>query len=175
MTPMMKTLLCVIIAMFSLAACGKKAADEAPAPAEPAQQAAAPPSAPTPDAEPPEPVPALKDSVAGPEGETVDTGTTTTSPIAAAVAANTPAAPASEPLRWQKGENYTELAVAQPTSAAPGNIEVIEGFWYGCACRSYSMKSRARMRGCITRSKGSVWSTSFTPRCFAKYTSAAGR
>jgi thiol:disulfide interchange protein DsbA len=132
MTPMMRTLLYVIIAMSSLAACGKKAADEAPAPAEPAQQAASPASTPAPDTAPPEPAPASNDSVAGPEGETVDTGTTTTSPIAAAVAANTPAAPASEPLRWKKGENYTELAVAQPTSAAPGNVEVIEGFWYGC-------------------------------------------
>jgi len=34
--------------------------------------------------------------------------------------------------RYQEGRHYTTLPVAQPTSAAPGEVEVAEVFWYGC-------------------------------------------
>jgi len=34
--------------------------------------------------------------------------------------------------RYQEGRHYTTLPVAQPTSAAPGQVEVAEVFWYGC-------------------------------------------
>jgi thiol:disulfide interchange protein DsbA len=118
--------------MCSLTACGKQATDETPATPEPAQQAALPASMPASDAEPLRPPPELQQPAGESDGETVEEGTTTTSPIAAAVAANTPAMPATEPLSWKKGENYTEFAVAQPVSTAPGSVEVIEGFWYGC-------------------------------------------
>ena len=125
---MIRLLLCALIVMFSLAACGKKPAEEAPAaPAATAEQAL-PASAPESEAEPP----AAQQSVGESDGETVDAGTVTTSPVAAAVDANTPAAPASESLNWKEGENYTEFAVAQPIHAPPGTVEVIEGFWYGC-------------------------------------------
>lgn len=130
---MMRPLLCALIALYSLAACGKNPADETTATPEPAQQAAPPASVPASEAEPLRPPPELQQPAGESDGETVDAGTTTTSPIAAAVAANTPAVPGTEPLRWKKGENYTEFAVAQPVSTAPGSIEVIEGFWYGCA------------------------------------------
>jgi len=129
---MKRPLLCALIAICSLTACGKQATDKTPATAEPAQQAALPASMPASDAESLKP-PAESQQPAGEsDGETVEEGTTTTSPIAAAVAANAPAAPAAEPLRWKKGENYTEFTVAQPVSTAPGSVEVIEGFWYGC-------------------------------------------
>lgn len=130
---MMRSLLCALIAMCTLTACGKKAADEAPTTPEPAQQAAPPASVPASAAEALQPPAELQQPAGESDGETVDTGTTTTSPVAAAVAMNTPAVPATEPLRWKKGENYTEFAVAQPVNTPPGSIEVIEGFWYGCS------------------------------------------
>jgi protein dithiol oxidoreductase (disulfide-forming) len=41
--------------------------------------------------------------------------------------------PKPEPAsRWQEGVHYTRLAPVQPTSVAPGQIEVTEVFWYGC-------------------------------------------
>jgi protein dithiol oxidoreductase (disulfide-forming) len=54
------------------------------------------------------------------------------SPIAAAVAATTPSVAAPIPSRWVDGKNYSTLVPAQPTSAAPDKIEVVEVFWYGC-------------------------------------------
>lgn len=130
---MMRPLLCALIAMCTLTACAKKAADEAPTTPAPAEQAATPAAAPVAETAPAQPSPAdVQQPVGESDGETVDAGTTTTSPVAAAVAQNTPAVPATEPLRWKKGENYTELAVAQPVDSPPGTIEVMEGFWYGC-------------------------------------------
>ncbi|MSQ91531.1 MAG: hypothetical protein EXR87_01165 [Gammaproteobacteria bacterium] len=130
---MMRSLLCALIAICSLTACGNKAPDEAATTPEPAQQAAPPASVPASEAEALQPPAEVQQPVGESDGETVDAGTTTTSPVAAAVATNTPVVPATEPLRWKKGENYTEFAVAQPVNTPPGSIEVIEGFWYGCS------------------------------------------
>lgn len=56
--------------------------------------------------------------------------------VASTVAAATPAAsaatPTTPPTPWQEGVNYTRLVPAQPTSAAAGQVEVLEFFWYGC-------------------------------------------
>jgi thiol:disulfide interchange protein DsbA len=45
----------------------------------------------------------------------------------AAVAAPPPAS------RFQEGVHYRRLSPTQPTSVSPGQVEVIEVFWYGCA------------------------------------------
>jgi thiol:disulfide interchange protein DsbA len=66
---------------------------------------------------------------------------TTTSPIAAAVAATTPAPPKGDLGRWKEGENFTAYPVAQPVAAPPGKVEVIEGFWYGCG-HCYTLEPR---------------------------------
>jgi thiol:disulfide interchange protein DsbA len=34
--------------------------------------------------------------------------------------------------KWVAGTNYKVLLPAQPTDVAPGKVEVIEFFWYGC-------------------------------------------
>ncbi|HEY5761347.1 MAG TPA: thiol:disulfide interchange protein DsbA/DsbL [Steroidobacter sp.] len=34
--------------------------------------------------------------------------------------------------KFKEGANYTKIVPAQPTSAAPGKVEVAEVFWYGC-------------------------------------------
>jgi thiol:disulfide interchange protein DsbA len=34
--------------------------------------------------------------------------------------------------KWRAGTNYLPLAPAQPTAVEPGQVEVLEVFWYGC-------------------------------------------
>jgi len=34
--------------------------------------------------------------------------------------------------KWKAGTNYVPLSPAQPTNVEPGQVEVIEVFWYGC-------------------------------------------
>jgi thiol:disulfide interchange protein DsbA len=116
------------------AACGK---DETPAPAE---QAAAPaPAAPV--AEAPADVPAAAPAAGENDGETVDSAVSTASPIATALAAATPATPAGDLGRWKQDENFKAYPVAQPVSAPPGKVEVVEGFWYGCG-HCYALEPR---------------------------------
>jgi thiol:disulfide interchange protein DsbA len=66
------------------------------------------------------------------EDTTGDSGTH--NPLLAAVmssaAAATTSAPPSGP--WVEGVNYTRLVPAQPTSVPPGQVEVLEFFWYAC-------------------------------------------
>jgi thiol:disulfide interchange protein DsbA len=54
------------------------------------------------------------------------------SPIASAVAANTPAVAAPIASKWIEDKNYKTLSPAQPTSTPPDKVEVVEVFWYGC-------------------------------------------
>ncbi len=54
------------------------------------------------------------------------------SPIAAAVAASTPATSTPVPSKWIDGQNYQTLVPAEPTSVAANKVEVVEVFWYGC-------------------------------------------
>jgi protein dithiol oxidoreductase (disulfide-forming) len=35
--------------------------------------------------------------------------------------------------RFKEGTNYKKVVPAQPTNVAPGKVEVVEVFWYGCA------------------------------------------
>lgn len=136
---MTRVLSCALLALLSLAACGKEtapAAANAPAAAPPVEQ-----SLPATEAEPLAPGNEPQQPAGSSDGETVEAATTTTTPIAAAVAANTPAPPAGKPLRWKENEHFQAYPVAQPVSTPPGSIEVIEGFWYGCgAC--YSLEPR---------------------------------
>lgn len=55
--------------------------------------------------------------------------------VASTVAAGSAAAAAADlaaPTLWQEGVNYTRLVPAQPTNVPPGQVEVLEFFWYGC-------------------------------------------
>jgi len=52
--------------------------------------------------------------------------------LLAAVASAATAAPAAAASGWQEGTNYTRLVPAQPTSVPPGQVEVLEFFWYAC-------------------------------------------
>lgn len=48
-----------------------------------------------------------------------------------AVAAQAQEAPASA-QEFEAGREYRRVSPAQPTDAAPGQVEVLEFFWYGC-------------------------------------------
>jgi thiol:disulfide interchange protein DsbA len=57
-------------------------------------------------------------------------GAATTSSAAATTNSSAGAATTSTP--WVEGVNYTRLVPAQPTSVPPGQVEVLEFFWYAC-------------------------------------------
>ncbi len=127
----------VLASFLALAACGK---DTAPAPA---QQPAAPPAAETAEAPAAAPAaPAAPAQAAGEsDGESVDAAVRSTTAVAAAVEAATPSPPAGDLGRWKQGTNFTAYPVAQPVSTPPGQVEVVEGFWYGCQ-HCYSLEPR---------------------------------
>jgi thiol:disulfide interchange protein DsbA len=123
----MNRLLILTLVSLGLAACGgKEPGEPATASAPPAQQAA-----PQAEQTPAQAGPAATTAAAS-DGETVDDVTSSVSPIAAAVAATTPAAAGSLPSKWQPGKHFAPLPAAQPVSVAPGEVEVVEIFWYGC-------------------------------------------
>jgi protein dithiol oxidoreductase (disulfide-forming) len=129
----MKTLSCglaaLLLSVAVLAGCGRHAGQGAQGPAagpKPADVAAV-------AVKPESAAPAASDRAAGmtEESESADLPTGL-SPIAAAVAANTPATAAPVPGKWVDGKNYTTLVPAQPTGVAANKVEVVEVFWYGC-------------------------------------------
>jgi protein dithiol oxidoreductase (disulfide-forming) len=54
-----------------------------------------------------------------------------TSTVAAGTSTASAATP-SGPTLWQEGVNYTRLVPAQPIDVPPGQVEVLEFFWYAC-------------------------------------------
>ena len=114
----------VSITAMVLAACSHPASpSNAPKPA-PAATTAPPAAAPTPTAPvaaAPTPPPAAKPAASAPAEESK--------------LERVSALPAAGQLpagKWVAGVNYRPLVPAQPTDAAPGKVEVVEVFWYGC-------------------------------------------
>lgn len=132
-----------LLAVLLLAACGQGENPATPPAAEPANTPPA--SAPAEPAEPLQPPPGLDQSATPGDGEAVESVAATSapvpSPVAAAIAASTPPLPSSAPLRWQEGQHFKGLTVAQPTDALPGEVEVVEIFWYGCG-HCYALEPR---------------------------------
>jgi thiol:disulfide interchange protein DsbA len=131
---MMKPTLLTLAAVLALAGCGR----ESP-PAE--QQSETPAPAPATAEAAPEAAPEAKPEAGSSDGEKVEAAVSATSPIATAIAAATPAVPQGDLGRWKEGENFTAYPVAQPVSVPPGNVEVVEGFWYGCG-HCYALEPR---------------------------------
>jgi thiol:disulfide interchange protein DsbA len=126
-----------------LAACGKQSSTDQVAPAATAEGGTAAPSAAT--APPPKAALASDKAPAAPTtikrinedgSETVETTAADSgahNAMLAAVASTAVAATTlSAPSLWQEGVNYTRLVPAQPTSVPPGQVEVLEFFWYAC-------------------------------------------
>jgi len=128
---MTRVLFCALAAMVTFAACGKETepADAASPAAPPVSETQ---SVPQSAAEPREPGNELTSPPGGADGETVEAAPSTTTAVAAAVAANTPALPAGDLKDWKAGTHFTEYPKAQRVSAPPGQVEVTEAFWYGC-------------------------------------------
>ena len=140
MIRLIPALLLALICIAS-AACSK----QQPAPSQPAASQPAPGqpgTAPT-AAAPADAAPAAADQSAS-TAPTETVSETDDAPQAAADPAQTPsgvqpglrlgevsnAAATSE--RFKEGANYRRVVPAQPTSAPPGKVEVVEVFWYGC-------------------------------------------
>jgi thiol:disulfide interchange protein DsbA len=134
---MTRVAMCMLAAMLVISGCGKEPAPTA-TDGQARQQPAAAPTAETAEAAPAAESP---ESPGSSDGEAVEQATSVTSPIAAAIAANTPAPPRGDVDRWKQGKNFIAYPVAQPVSTPPGTIEVVEGFWYGCG-HCYALEPR---------------------------------
>jgi thiol:disulfide interchange protein DsbA len=66
------------------------------------------------------------------EQEGADTGTTDSSEASLERTDPLPAQAQLPAGRWTAGTNYTVLSPAQPVDEAPGRVQVVEIFWYGC-------------------------------------------
>jgi thiol:disulfide interchange protein DsbA len=64
--------------------------------------------------------------------ETTGDNSTHNSLLAAVMSSAAAATTTSAPTPWQEGLNYTRIVPAQPTSVPPGDVEVLEFFWYAC-------------------------------------------
>lgn len=125
-------------ALMLLAACGGEsppAANTAPATAAPSQAAQPGPATPGSSTTPPIEVAASEESTPEQISETDEApGDEPPPPVVATptlkLAAAAPTPPAS---RFQEGTHYRRLSPTQPTNVSPGQVEVIEVFWYGCA------------------------------------------
>jgi len=128
----MNRFLILTVLSLALVACGSKESGQPATAAAPAGQPAAEQAGQAPAQ--PEAAPAAVSAAATPasDGETVDDVTSSVSPIAAAVAATTPATGGTLPAKWQSGKHFAPLPAAQPVSVGPGEVEVVEIFWYGC-------------------------------------------
>jgi thiol:disulfide interchange protein DsbA len=134
-----------------LGACGKQQSAEQTPPTTPATALAPPASTAAPTATAAQrqevglaPAPANKIAKLNEDGSesggdtTADTGTGNRllAAVAATMAAATPSASAqanlAPPPLWQEGVNYSRLVPAQPTNVPPGQVEVLEFFWYAC-------------------------------------------
>jgi thiol:disulfide interchange protein DsbA len=144
MTPM-RARAVSLLALWFLAACGRQPAAPPPtagdaraasapaalgAPSEAAATVAQPKTAAKPSGEPATITRINEDGSETVEDTTGDNGVRNA--LLAAVASTATAAPATAPSGWQEGVNYTRLVPAQPTSVPPGQVEVLEFFWYAC-------------------------------------------
>ncbi len=121
---MNKSLVLLLSTCFLISACGKQEA-AAPAPAVA--------DAPVEMVEAPEAQPAVDQAAALAAAEDsseavapADTGAAVQPSLRLGANAGPPS------MRFREGQHYQKLVPAQPTAVAPGKVEVIEVFWYGC-------------------------------------------
>jgi thiol:disulfide interchange protein DsbA len=117
----------LLTALLSVAALVLGACSKAPEPASvtPAPAAAVtPPPAATPAAAPETAAPAAAAAKPAPSAPAEESKLERAAPL--------PAAGQLPAGKWVAGVNYRPLVPAQPTDAAPGKVEVVEVFWYGC-------------------------------------------
>jgi len=126
--------LAIALSLISITACGRETnAPKAPAPA-PATQSVAPsqPAAAPAAAESDVPQTAESAQATASQESTEETTAEDRSDVALERLAAMPADQQLPSGKWKAGTNYTPLVPAQPTNVAPGKVEVVEVFWYGC-------------------------------------------
>lgn len=131
----MKKLLLILAAAVTVAACGQKS--------EPIEPAAAPPAPQTADAATPPTTPATNadlDKAAAANQESAG-GETTAGDASLDRMVPMPASAQLPAGRWTVGKNYRPITPAQPTTAAAGEVEVIEFMWLACV-HCYQLNER---------------------------------
>jgi len=135
-----------IAALLALSACARQA-PPAPAPAPSAaadpQAAAPPPAATAPPAEARSAQSETEQATASQEsGDGESAGQARSDASLERIAGSAPSAslPAG---KWQAGVNYDPVVPAQPTSVAPGKVEVMEVLWLACP-HCYALEPRVR-------------------------------
>jgi protein dithiol oxidoreductase (disulfide-forming) len=118
---MMRLLL--VATLLALAACGSREPAPAPTTAAPTAAPAPPPAAPAAS----EVEQATRSQESGAENGAGDSANASLERIAGVSGGS-----ALPEGKWQAGTNYNVLVPAQPTSAAPGKVEVMEIFWLAC-------------------------------------------
>jgi len=131
----------MLAVLLALGACSRNAEEAAPTGAQTEAESPAGQSVPAAGAEPIDPPSETTAPVGSADGEAVEAATVSTSAVAAAIAASTPAPPSGDLRNWKEGVHFTSYPVAQPVGTPPGEIEVIEGFWYGCP-HCYELESQ---------------------------------
>ena len=129
----MRILILAVAALLVLSACARQTPAPAPTPSPAAETQATPPTPATPP--PPEARSAQSETeqaTASQESGDADTDTHARSDASLEKIAG--AAPGAQLPggKWQPGVNYDPVVPAQPTSVAPGKVEVMEVFWLAC-------------------------------------------
>ncbi len=91
-------------------------------------------------------------------------------------AADAPAAAAGQP--YKLGVHYQSVVPAQPTSAAPGQIEVLDFFWYGCPhCNAFEPYleawERSKPANVVLKRVPAILQPDWEPAARAYYTAEA--
>ena len=124
--------LLALVALLLLCACARQeptAAPPAPPPA--AQETPVPPAPPAPEASAQSQIEQATQSQESADGA-ADAEHAAVSDASLEKLTTPPAATPLPPGKWQAGVNYNLLVPAQPTSVAPGKVEVTEVFWLAC-------------------------------------------
>lgn len=133
--PMKHSVLSVLACAWLLvgvSACGKKE-DAAPPPATTTTETVEQPTVQTVQDTDAEQAAATEQAAEG-VSETDDEPAAQTTPSSTQPSLRVGQAPSGPPTsaRFKEGTHYRKVVPAQPTAAAPGNVEVAEVFWYGC-------------------------------------------
>jgi len=128
-------LLASILLLTGMAACGNKQPSPTPPPAAAQQPATATPPA---EAAANEAPAAADEQAATQPAETISEtddappAETTASTVQPSLRVGGPSDTPPTSSQFKEGTNYSKVVPAQPTSAGPDKVEVLEVFWYGC-------------------------------------------
>src|SRR5215467_175102 len=140
-----------LAALLVLSACARQEPPAAPAPPTPpaaeSQSAAPPPAATAPSNEARPAQSETEQATASQEsGDGESAGQARSDASLEKIAGSAPGAglPAG---KWQAGTNYDPVVPAQPTSVAPGKVEVMEVFWLACPhCYAFEPRMRSWLK-----------------------------